>query len=53
VAVIAGLIGWVGLSTTREMEARAETTYKDRLVPIRDLGYANAAFLMLEPRCAT
>ena len=46
VAVIAGLIGWVGLSTTLEMKARAEMTYKDRLVPIRDLGYANAAFLI-------
>jgi methyl-accepting chemotaxis protein len=46
VAAIAGLIGWVGLSGTSEMKARSASTYADRLVPIRDLGYANAAFLI-------
>src|SRR6185369_8758928 len=28
------------------MKARSTATYADRLVPIRDLGYANAAFLI-------
>ncbi|MBN9660824.1 MAG: MCP four helix bundle domain-containing protein [Acidobacteria bacterium] len=46
VAAIAGLIGWVGYSSVKELEARSETIYADRLVPIRDLGYANAAFLI-------
>ncbi|MEO8596923.1 MAG: MCP four helix bundle domain-containing protein [Candidatus Solibacter sp.] len=45
VAAIAGLIGWVGLSSTNEMKLRGSATYNDRLIPIRDLGYANAAFL--------
>ena len=46
VAAIAGLIGWVGLSALSDMKARSATTYADRLVPIRDLGYANDAFLV-------
>jgi methyl-accepting chemotaxis protein len=46
VAAIAGIIGWVGYSSVKELEARSETIYADRLVPIRDLGYANAAFLL-------
>ncbi|QOY85073.1 MCP four helix bundle domain-containing protein [Paludibaculum fermentans] len=46
VAAIAGLIGWVGYSGLKEIEARSETIYADRLVPIRDLGYANASFLL-------
>jgi len=46
VAAIAGLIGWVGLSATSEMKTRSASTYADRLVPLRDLGYANAAFLI-------
>ncbi len=44
-AAIAGLIGWVGLSGVNEMQARSARMYADTLVPIRDLGYANAAFL--------
>lgn len=46
VALIAGLIGWVGLSGMSEMKTRSVTLYSDLLVPIRDLGYANAAFLI-------
>jgi methyl-accepting chemotaxis protein len=46
VAAIAGLIGWVGLSGMSDMKARSASTYTDRLVPIRDLGYANDAFLV-------
>ncbi|MGJ5813053.1 MCP four helix bundle domain-containing protein [Paludibaculum fermentans] len=46
VAAVAGVIGWVGYSGLRDLEARSQTIYADRLVPIRDLGYANAAFLL-------
>ena len=45
-AGVAGLIGWVGLSGTSEISKRAESVYTNQLVPIRDLGYANAAFLL-------
>jgi methyl-accepting chemotaxis protein len=45
VAVIAGINGWVGLSGTNAMKARSAAEYSRRLVPIRDLGYANAAML--------
>ncbi|QOY87046.1 methyl-accepting chemotaxis protein [Paludibaculum fermentans] len=45
VACIAGLIGWVGLSGLSVMNQRSSMLYADRLVPIRDLGYANAAVL--------
>lgn len=45
VACIAGLIGWVGLSGLSEMNQRSAQLYADRLVPIRDLGDANAAVL--------
>jgi methyl-accepting chemotaxis protein len=46
VAAIAGLIGWVGLSGLSKISATSTTMYKDQLVPIRDLGYANAALLV-------
>ncbi|MBN9657351.1 MAG: methyl-accepting chemotaxis protein [Acidobacteria bacterium] len=45
VACIAGLIGWVGLSGLSEMNQRSVSLYADRLTPIQDLGYANAAVL--------
>ncbi len=46
VAVIAGLIGWVGLSGMSDMSKRSASLYADQLVPVRDLGYANAALLI-------
>ncbi|MGJ5820476.1 methyl-accepting chemotaxis protein [Paludibaculum fermentans] len=45
VACIAGLIGWVGLSGLSEINQRSSSLYAERLVPIRDLGYSNAAVL--------
>jgi len=45
VAGIAGLIGWKGLSVANSLSARSSSIYANQLVPIRDLGYANAAFL--------
>ncbi len=52
-AAIAGLIGWVGLSGVNEMQARSARMYADTLVPIRDLGYANAAFLLARTEVRT
>jgi methyl-accepting chemotaxis protein len=44
-AAIAGLIGWVGFSGVSKISANVTAIYNDNLVPIRDLGYANAALL--------
>jgi len=46
VAVIAGLIGWVGLSGMSDMSKRSASMYANQLTPMRDLGYANAAFII-------
>lgn len=46
VAAVAGLIGWVGLSGMAESKTRSDGMYSQDLIPIRDLGYANAAFLI-------
>jgi len=48
VAAIAGLIGWVGLSGVSKFSANSASMYADQLIPIRDLGYANTAFLIAE-----
>jgi len=45
-AAIAGLIGWVGYSGMNDLRKGSASIYYDGLVPIRDLGYANAAFLI-------
>ncbi|WP_321476873.1 MCP four helix bundle domain-containing protein [uncultured Paludibaculum sp.] len=46
VAAIAGVIGWLGYSGLNDLEGRTRTMYADRVVSIRDLGYANASFLL-------
>lgn len=46
VAAVAGFIGYEALNNMSAVSARTEAMYKDRLVPLRDLGYANAAFLV-------
>ena len=46
VAAIAGVIGYVGLSGVSKLSASSTSLYADQLVPIRDLGYANASFLI-------
>jgi methyl-accepting chemotaxis protein len=45
VAGIAGLVGWVGLSATKDVSSRSTSMYTNQLAPIRDLGYANIALL--------
>jgi len=46
VAVIAAAIGWIGYVQVSTMTANLHLMYIDRLVPLRDLGYANAALLI-------
>jgi methyl-accepting chemotaxis protein len=45
VAVIAGIIGWLGLSKVSQLKTSGETLYAGRLVPIQDAAYANFGFL--------
>lgn len=46
VAAIAGVIGWMGLSGTRNLAAVADDVYKNQLVSIAELETANNEFLM-------
>jgi methyl-accepting chemotaxis protein len=46
VAAIAAVVGWIGMHSAGTMGDHAETLYRFRAVPIRDLGYANAALLI-------
>ncbi len=46
VAVIAALIGWVGYTGVTAVAKNGRSMYLNRLEPIRDLGYANAALLI-------
>jgi len=39
VAVITGIVGWVGLSSAARMNETAVDVYANQLVPIRELGY--------------
>jgi methyl-accepting chemotaxis protein len=45
VAAIAGFIGWEGLTNLEKINAGSASLYAECLVPLRDLGYANAALL--------
>ncbi len=53
VALITAWIGWTGLTTSDTLNQTAQTLYKDRLIPIRDLGYANAALLVMRGDAAS
>ena len=44
VALIAGVIGWVGISNMRGIAAKDTMMYKDMLVPITHLGGISTAF---------
>jgi methyl-accepting chemotaxis protein len=44
-AVFAGIVGWLGLSNISQLSAQIDGLRRETLVPIRELGYANAAFL--------
>ena len=45
VTLIAGVIGWLGLSAVGSVDESGRAMYRDELIPIRDLSYANAAVL--------
>jgi methyl-accepting chemotaxis protein len=46
-AFITALVGFIGYRMTTMVMTAMDETYAERLVPIRDLGYANAALLMV------
>ena len=46
VAVITLIVGYIGYIGIDEVAGNQDTMYLDRLVPIQDLGYANAALLV-------
>jgi methyl-accepting chemotaxis protein len=45
IALIAGVIGWVGYSSITKIDNDDDTLYTDRVLPIRDLGFANVDLL--------
>jgi methyl-accepting chemotaxis protein len=45
VALIAGVIGWTGLSGARNMAGVADDVYKNQLMPITEVETANSEFL--------
>ncbi len=47
VALVAAWIGWIGLTKVQQANATSQTMYKDRLIPIEDLGAAQAALLTM------
>ncbi len=46
VAVAAAIVGWAGYSGVAKINEMMASVYANQLVPIRDLGYANAALLI-------
>lgn len=46
VAIITSIVGWMAYTDLQEAKDLQDTLYLDRLIPIRDLGYANAALLI-------
>ncbi|MFZ4619092.1 MAG: methyl-accepting chemotaxis protein [Bacteroidota bacterium] len=42
-ALVSGVIGWIGYDSAQTMMQLQDTIYLDRLVPIRDLGFAGNA----------
>ncbi len=45
VAVITGFVGWMGSTRLKLIAENGESLYKNQLMPIRDLGSANAGLL--------
>lgn len=45
-ALIAGFIGYEGITIASDIKDNQDALYLGRLIPIRDLGYANAALLV-------
>jgi methyl-accepting chemotaxis protein len=46
IAILTGIVGFVGYTSLISLGQNQHTMYVDRLEPIRDLGYANAALLI-------
>jgi methyl-accepting chemotaxis protein len=45
VAIVAGLIGWIGYSSLDNIDKNANELYQNRMIPVKNLGNANAEFL--------
>jgi methyl-accepting chemotaxis protein len=45
IAVIAGIIGWIGYSNLSAIDANADKLYQERMIPVKNLGAANGYFL--------
>jgi len=45
VALIAGLIGWIGYSGLSTIGSNADELYQNRMIPVKNLGNANSEFL--------
>lgn len=45
VALITGAVGWMGISAISRVDENGRAIYTEHLLPIRHLGYANAALL--------
>jgi methyl-accepting chemotaxis protein len=45
-AVLVGIVGWVGLSSAGKMNDMMTDTYANQLVPIRELGFSMQALLL-------
>src|SRR5262245_23928615 len=50
VALITGIVGWVGLSGAAKMNEAIADTYNNQLVPIRELGYSMQSLLLARSR---
>ena len=46
ISIITLFVGYIGYSGMKEISKNQDTLYLDRLVPIEDLGYVNAALLI-------
>lgn len=46
IAIIAGIIGYVGYSGLSSVSSNADAMFNHELLPIKDLGYANASLLI-------
>jgi methyl-accepting chemotaxis protein len=47
ISVISGTIGWVGYSSLNKINNNGNTLYVDRVIPLRDLGFANTSLLQI------
>ena len=47
VAVIAGIIGWIGYSSLNVITENNENLFNNRVIPIKNFGTVNGSFLQV------